>query len=260
MTNTDPHSVLGIARTATAEEAKAAYRKLAMKYHPDRNQGDKAAEERFKEITAAYDAIVNPKPTENNGPGAGFGGFGGFAGSPFDPDFWKQGFGDKAKQRTNTHTRPGAHGPSGRTTENPDTASWATMFGGQAAPESADLKSKFNAFAHFVNNAVNLRRAAHNEYARRNPTSIRTVKDLAASAPEIHMAEQLFDTLTRRETAVTLMNDVSGAGPQDQAVLEKRIAQRQMAVINALDVMAGRTDKLRFKPRDAGADTLALKL
>lgn len=53
----DYYEVLGVARTVTADEIKSAYRKLAMKYHPDRNPGDKQAEERFKEAAEAYDVL-----------------------------------------------------------------------------------------------------------------------------------------------------------------------------------------------------------
>src|SRR5918911_1253631 len=53
----DYYSVLGVARDASDDEIKRAYRKLAMTYHPDRNGGSKEAEERFKEITEAYDVL-----------------------------------------------------------------------------------------------------------------------------------------------------------------------------------------------------------
>src|ERR671918_1560363 len=53
----DLYSVLGVAKTANADEIAKAYRKLAKKLHPDLNPGDKSAEEKFKKITAAYDIL-----------------------------------------------------------------------------------------------------------------------------------------------------------------------------------------------------------
>ena len=54
---TDYYADLGVSKNATADEIKKAYRKLAFKYHPDQNPGDKVAEEKFKRITAAYDVL-----------------------------------------------------------------------------------------------------------------------------------------------------------------------------------------------------------
>ena len=53
----DYYKILGVARNASADEARKAYRKLAMKYHPDRNPGDKAAEDRFKDMNEAYQVL-----------------------------------------------------------------------------------------------------------------------------------------------------------------------------------------------------------
>ncbi|RPJ40226.1 MAG: molecular chaperone DnaJ [Candidatus Latescibacterota bacterium] len=60
MTKRDYYEVLEIERGATADEIKKAYRKLALRFHPDRNQGDKEAEERFKEATEAYEILRDP--------------------------------------------------------------------------------------------------------------------------------------------------------------------------------------------------------
>ncbi len=61
MEKKDYYAVLGVSKTATADELKKAYRKLAIKYHPDKNPGDKEAEEKFKEAAEAYDILSNPE-------------------------------------------------------------------------------------------------------------------------------------------------------------------------------------------------------
>ena len=61
----DYYETLGVARGGGEEELKKAYRRLAIQFHPDRNPGDKAAEERFKEINEAYQVLSDPKNARN---------------------------------------------------------------------------------------------------------------------------------------------------------------------------------------------------
>ena len=88
MTKRDYYDVLGINKSASPEQIKSAYRKLAVKYHPDKNKGDKSSEEKFKEASEAYHILSNTERKQNydnfghaafeNGGGGGRGGFSNF--------------------------------------------------------------------------------------------------------------------------------------------------------------------------------------
>lgn len=110
----DYYEVLGIDKNANDDEIKRAYRKLAKKYHPDLNQGDKQAEAMFKEVNEAYKVLSNPETrarydrfghagAEQNGFGGGFGGFEGFDetgfGDIFDMFFGGTGFTGSRRRR-----------------------------------------------------------------------------------------------------------------------------------------------------------------
>src|SRR5690349_12210589 len=99
MAKQDYYSLLGVSREASADELKKAYRKLAMQYHPDRNPSDKGAEQKFKDISEAYDVLKDEQKRaaydrfghaafeQGGGPGGfGFGGGGG-AGGGFGAGF-----------------------------------------------------------------------------------------------------------------------------------------------------------------------------
>lgn len=105
MARRDYYEVLGVAKTATADEIKKAYRKKAIQYHPDRNPGDKEAEEKFKEAAEAYEVLSNPDKrsrydqfgfagVDGAAGGGGAGGFGGFGGQGMSMDDIFSMFGD----------------------------------------------------------------------------------------------------------------------------------------------------------------------
>ena len=112
MAKRDYYEVLGVNKSASADQIKSAYRKLAVKYHPDKNKGDKGAEERFKEASEAYHVLSNSERKQNydnfghaafeNG-GGGRGGFGNFDFSnhfsDIFEDFFGEGFGGGRRSR-----------------------------------------------------------------------------------------------------------------------------------------------------------------
>ncbi len=88
MSKRDYYEVLGVDKNASPEDLKKAYRKLALKYHPDRNPGDKEAEEKFKEAAEAYDVLSNPdkKARYDQFGHAGLDGAGGYGGQGMSMD------------------------------------------------------------------------------------------------------------------------------------------------------------------------------
>ena len=102
----DHYVVLGVSRTATREEIKSAYRRLAREHHPDANAGDSSSEERFKEITHAYDVLSDPQKRQNydtfGDERAGVAGAADFGGIS---DLFSAFFGGVGGQRRTTTTR-----------------------------------------------------------------------------------------------------------------------------------------------------------
>ena len=112
MAKRDYYEVLGINKGSSPDQIKSAYRKLAVKYHPDKNKGDKASEEKFKEASEAYHVLSNAERKQNydnfghaafeNG-GGGRGGFGNFdfssSFSDIFEDFFGEGFGGGRRSR-----------------------------------------------------------------------------------------------------------------------------------------------------------------
>jgi molecular chaperone DnaJ len=93
--STDPYKTLGVTKKASQDEVKKAYRKLARQYHPDRNGGDAKAEERFKEVQAAYDILGDPDKRKQYDRGSlfGMGGRGGTTGGQGPGGFTPADFG-----------------------------------------------------------------------------------------------------------------------------------------------------------------------
>ena len=149
MAKRDYYEVLGVDKSASEDEIKKAYRKIAIKYHPDRNPGNKEAEEKFKEAAEAYDVLHDPQERQQydqfgfNGPGAGFGGDSGFGTSMNMDDIFSM-FGDIF----------GGHGGGG------------FGFGGSAQPQmhqGSDLRIKVKLNLKEVANGVTKKFKVHKD-------------------------------------------------------------------------------------------------
>ena len=118
MAKRDYYDVLGVGKNAASDQIKAAYRKLAVRYHPDKNKGDKSSEDKFKEASEAYHVLSNPERKQSydnfghaafeNGGGrqGGFGNFD-FSGSFSDifEDFFSDFSGGRGRSRKNSNFR-----------------------------------------------------------------------------------------------------------------------------------------------------------
>ena len=174
----DYYEVLGVSKTATDAEIKKAYRKLAMKYHPDYNPGDKEAEEKFKEINEANEVLSDPKKrqlydqygfagvdpnyaAQNGGGPGGFGGFSGFGGDGVDlgdifGDIFGGGFGGfgGSSRRANPNApRKGQDirvRTAGRSSAGTSSSCFGDSFGvsaPDASPEASALSESSSPFA-----------------------------------------------------------------------------------------------------------------
>ena len=118
MAKKDYYEVLGVDKNSSADQIKSAYRKLAVKYHPDKNKGDKSSEDKFKEASEAYHVLSNSERKQNydnfghaafeNGAG-GRGGFGNFdfseSFSDIFEDFFGEGFGGRSRSNRKSNYR-----------------------------------------------------------------------------------------------------------------------------------------------------------
>src|SRR3954468_11231821 len=139
----DPYKTLGVAKNASDDEIKKAYRKLARENHPDRNPGDSAAEERFKDIQGAYDILSDAEKRKAYDSGGGI-----FGGGGFDPGAFRGGnfggFGDILSDLFGNAGRPGG-GPArperGRDLETDVHVSFEQAMEGAQVPVSVPLSA-----------------------------------------------------------------------------------------------------------------------
>ena len=134
----DPFAVLGITSSATEDEIKSAYRKLAKKYHPDLNPGDKAAEQKMREVNEAYTRALQIKKTGRDPAQDTFGSSGSY-GNPFGQGYWGN-TGDRTGYGQNSYGGYGGQGgnPFGDFGFDP----FSAFFGGQQAGRQTGYRTR----------------------------------------------------------------------------------------------------------------------
>jgi curved DNA-binding protein len=136
----DYYQILGVSRSASADEIRAAYRKLALKYHPDRNPGDKQAEDKFKEMNEAYQVLSDPqKRARYDQLGSEYSNYQRSGGRPegFNWDQWyTTGAGSASGQQVNFDDLFGGAGGGGFSDF------FSAIFGGMGGTTGADVRTR----------------------------------------------------------------------------------------------------------------------
>jgi curved DNA-binding protein CbpA len=231
----DPYATLGVPRNADEATVKRAFRKLAQQYHPDRNQGSKAAEEKFKEINEAYQILTNPRAAA-------------------DHARYAQQNGNNGGQRR--YSRP----YGGRA----DTQDYDADIREQTLRRMNNLTLQFNEYARFVGHQKQFRAAAKAHYRARHPGLGQIFKRYMMDDTR-KAADALLETLANPTTAIRIKVEIEtlsmavnmlvashrrlDAAGIDQSLypLEQRVHKRLLAIQNGLDVLSGRSTDLRYR-------------
>ena len=217
--NRDPFSVLGIPSTATEDEIKSAYRKLAKKYHPDLNPGDKTAEEKMKEVNEAYAQALQYR--KNGGyysdPRSGFGGAGGASGN--------QTYGGAGG-----YGSYGGYGGSG----------WGQRQGGQESQGNPFGGFGFDPFAEFFGGG------GYGGEERNTGFRTRTYANPELKTVEKHVLS------TRYQDAMTLLNRI----PTHDADWHALYARADLGLGNRISALEHARQAARMSPGDADYQAL----
>ena len=231
----DPFAVLGVSSSATEDEIKSAYRKLAKKYHPDLNPGDKSAEQKMREVNEAYTRALQIKKTGRDpyanqyGP-SGSSASGGPYGNPFSQGFWGQGgYGGNSYGQDGSG---GSYGRSGYQQNGGNDSGGGNPFG--------DFGFGFDPFSAFFGG----------QQEQQSRTRTRTYAN-----PELETANR--HVLARRfSEAITLLNRI----PVHDADWHALYAQADLGLGNRISALDHARSAVRMAPQDADYQALLSRI